>query len=1314
MLKRFTPTLVVLAVLAGCAKERNYDSVYKKPEILKRDQAFKLTEAKEVEVTNASGAVTGTVTKQVPVKYLYVPMTLGTPREVVEAAPFYQGDEKIVKLEWSKKGLEVLEMERDSRFSDNELNDTPVLTIPGKFASYRCREDNYGNCTNAEEENTELEDLDKDYFTPDYAKLEVREVNMLDAAGIEGSGCVSKVATEITDYEVKPGVINIELEKTYKVNNKWACIANNYFTDKFAYNSFKVKFFYSLVELSELASKNYNAVSYPIPDQDEFGYFKNERLVLNGTFDSARKVRESLLNRWNPNRENNELVYYLSKSHNKPKNKIFLDATYKAQDIINKGLKEANAPFKVKFVKQDDNAKEVSTGDLRYNTVVLIDDPLANGLLGYGPSVSNPETGEIVQAHVNMYGGVLQTTTRRVYNAAVDITVDKLNAKKAQAEVQASPSFEINSEIFNALPPVLAQDIASAPVAPAASTAQASQVNASELNALVNSQVQMSNVGTPKLTATQMNKMLAKVSLKSVNTKMALRSKRQVNAKEQYAQNVEGKFEGFDDLQKRAFQTEHREQGKSILGKHEPEFFAIGNTVKVVNPELFDIPGILVTDGPLKGTLKKWENLSEFQKQSAHAIILTDSYVATFVHEFGHNFGLRHNFSGSFDKENFYTPEELKAMGLEHRTPSEAEVKLGLVGTPAYSSVMDYSFSEFNQLKSLGKYDVAALRFAYAREVVAETYSGDFDLGTKKITGKKVYKVTGNLSDLKAKLAATKAAQEAEYEAQDTPAEKRTFTELAPYMFCTDENAGLSSNCNRFDEGSSLKEIAEFRVKRYKDAYKYRNFRDGRLDFNSYDVSSYLIYRYREFAQIRDIIEEYEFFTTIFDPQLMQQGCSPEQLKLYPVCLMINDRKEAVETVGNLFVDILKTPDHQCALVKPEAPNMIVELRTLFSIYEDIRYSTNHVPTSCFDEGVKAKLATEGLQVVGENGKYLNGFKDNNPNYKYKSDRAVLGYWPDKVMAMRSLFSRTWRNRTTDDEFMSLMDIPAISEKVSNVITHLAMGTPLSNPQPFKMEDGRQFQVAYTLNSEHKIEQLENAFGWIKRFLDMPRQGLTNLNEALLAQTVSSGADYGEAYTDQAYNQVNFASIGFYDSDLPGREVVSYSTNGRIYLGYEDTPIATYMLTTINSKQLLDAAPSELVAKVVKQRTNPDAPAELSANHKAFFALDSNWHEALIGYANQNAPLTVEQFAQTFGAEQGPLIFAVFQEGAQMMTNLVNLKAQLMNTPSADATEAELALYNIPVNVLADYAAGRITDGLVEFYTGQLKRLPGFIRYPNI
>ncbi|KOO11198.1 hypothetical protein AKJ18_30345, partial [Vibrio xuii] len=56
------------------------------------------------------------------------------------------------------------------------------------------------------------------------------------------------------------------------------------------------------------------------------------------------------------------------------------------------------------------------SGDLRYNVINLIDEPLDNGLAGYGPSAANPLTGEIVHAHVNQYSGVLRSISDRLWD----------------------------------------------------------------------------------------------------------------------------------------------------------------------------------------------------------------------------------------------------------------------------------------------------------------------------------------------------------------------------------------------------------------------------------------------------------------------------------------------------------------------------------------------------------------------------------------------------------------------------------------------------------------------------------------------------------------------------------------------------------------------------------------------------------------------------------------------------------------------------------------------------------------------------------
>jgi hypothetical protein len=1248
MFKVITPSLLVFGLLVGCAKEKSYDTKYKEVEQL----------AKSSIRTHQMGMALDGTSKLVPVKYLYVPMTLGTPREVVAAAPFYQGDEKVVRLEWSKDGLEVLEIEMDERFNDNELNDLPVLTIPGIHISYKCTEDEFGECTNKEEENTEISWEQKTHFNPDYAGLSVKELNMLDAANVEGDSCVTSLGAKVVDYEISDGVINIELEKSYKLRNSWGCIWRNYVEDKFSYNSFKVKFFYSLVELDQLVTLGYKTINYPTPDHDEFGFFKNERLVLNDEFDSQRKEREILLNRWSPIRKNNELLYYLSSNFSKPKNKMLLDATHKTINVINKGLKTANSPFQIKLVEQELGKKEVSPGDLRYNTIVLIEDPLANGLLGYGPSVSNPFTGEIVQAHVNMYGGVLKSIVRRIYNAAADITIER-----AKGEAEMLSGITVTAEALSVLPGPLATMLATAIEEVEESTE--TDLATGELEFDVTRVKEISTEGV--ISDDSRSKRLNSLSIQDIEKRLQLRMNEKVNLRVQLAQRLNGNLEGLDALERKTIELETQEYGENINHKHSPEFFPIGGTTKVVYPELFKVLGVKNTDG----TLKKFDELTKTQKKQVFQIVLEKSWMATLIHEIGHNLGLRHNFTGSTDKDNFYTKAEAELLGME--------------GQPAYSSIMEYSYSKFNQLKALGKYDIAALRFAYAREVELKDGS--------------IAKVSGSISNFDEQLAL------------DGKSRKE-------YSYCTDENAGLSSLCNRFDEGTTLEEIAKFRIKNYQDMYQYRNFRDGKLDFSAYDLEAYAIWRDRELGQIRDIIEEYEFFFEIFGEQTMTVGCNADEVSKYPICVRINDTLAATKVVGDFFINILKTPDHLCAIAKADKPNVIVEYRKLFDLYNGLKFQINYVTTSCFDSAVTAELAKTQLIVIGENGKFLNGFKDNNPNYRYATDRAVIGTWTDKVFALKNIFQRRWRNRSTDSNHMALIDLPFVKGKAVNILEHYTLGKPLTEPLPFTTRKGAKFIVPYVIGNDNQIEQIEDVFFWMKNFFGMNQSGKSNLIEIALKQIENIGVRFGEAKSDKAFVAANIAAIDVKSGIVPVDErssdrIYFYDPETLItYIADKSMPIANLALTTIIEKTNLDAIDKDFVQSVFNKRTNPQAPIEFSNAHKNFFSLPASLQEQLISLSEQGATVPEQAFIDALGPENGPIIFGVYNnEGFIIMKSIVDTKTRIMTTP---LNETERPLFGYPLDLLSQYLRGQITDELVEYYKNQLKRLPGFQRRANI
>ena len=104
---------------------------------------------------------------------------------------------------------------------------------------------------------------------------------------------------------------------------------------------------------------------------------------------------------------------------------------------------------------------------------------------------------------------------------------------------------------------------------------------------------------------------------------------------------------------------------------------------------------------------------------------------------------------------------------------------------------MDYGDSQLNELPIMGKYDIAALRFGYAR---------------------KFEKTTGELVSISTTL------EQAMADSQNM---------VKAYEFCTDENAGSNLTCNRFDEGTNLTEIIQSTIDQYEQSYSFANKRDG-------------------------------------------------------------------------------------------------------------------------------------------------------------------------------------------------------------------------------------------------------------------------------------------------------------------------------------------------------------------------------------------------------------------------------------------------------------------------------------------------------
>ena len=247
---------------------------------------------------------------------------------------------------------------------------------------------------------------------------------------------------------------------------------------------------------------------------------------------------------------------------------------------------------------------------------------------------------------------------------------------------------------------------------------------------------------------------------------------------------------------------------------------------------------------------KKFESLSDIE--------LFGIYIDfAMMHELGHVFGLRHNFAGSFDKENF------------NESPKDNSKR-------EYSSIMDYPALEtLATANGLGSYDVATIRAAYAGMVELSAPSLE-RLGIKdsknkiQIAGSTLLDGSvvnfdiygGRLVSLDDYL---KKFMGKNYWADLTP-EMIARAPLKKYLFCTDEDVGVFPTCQRYDLGTTPLEIVKNAILDYDSFYLYRNFAWDRTHFDVGNVRAYIEGLEKRFVSIRSFLDEAYFLASTRAP----------------------------------------------------------------------------------------------------------------------------------------------------------------------------------------------------------------------------------------------------------------------------------------------------------------------------------------------------------------------------------------------------------------------------------------------------------------
>lgn len=954
-------------VFIGCTKEQPYETLYKEN-----------NHSKSVIDTNA--------------EYVYVPSAVEADRQAPGGRPYDVGERKLVRFEWAEKELQLIEIDPDARFKDNTANLKIVLTIPVEHLDFRCAKDKYGECTNKEEEVTDVPFSQKPSFKPDMAGVKIKEVDLLpiEWENLFRGSCYQEKHVELIGYRLDNDGLNLQLERTYQASPD--CVAINEMAD-LNNLSFKARFNYSVVKLSSLVTPGYQPISYPKADEGTFGFFTTEKRTLAVDNRDTVDSEEVFLNRWSPKR--GEITYNLSPAFAKPENAAILKSTYKVIEKLNRGLDSANSGIHLKLAMPDGKI----SGDLHHSEIVMIEDPLKVGLLGYGPSITDPHTGEIIWARVAMYTGVMKQFIWREYNALIQEKRAALNKTLGATQVVLSDQLKAVAQ------PVATQDAEGNTPAPQAivpngisrafgvynSKPRTKVSSAKIVHGLIDGSAPSASFMGPALKA-ELKKEMRRLKKDNLTAKML-----------EYVRNRSSSTISKDDKAtiKEKLASMDESTAIALLGAYPAELFNFQAAISTA--QIDDI-----TDGDLK----LWEELTDSERAAIIEKVMPIIWEATLIHEIGHTLGLRHNFAGSEDKANFYSKDELAAMGIDRPVP--------------YSSVMEYTYSDISALNTLGRYDIAALKFGYAREVELENKQVA-QLGTHTI---KELEASGG--------------------------------KLKNYSYCSDEHVDANPNCNRFDEGTSLGEIAKQLVTSSEHYYKIRNFRNGRRNFSSANDGSYISGAVDKMYDFRLFFERYLDLQERFKVPLdVWKGKSCPAKEYNPEdCEFLVDIYSSVQTGMNFMLNTITTPDNICAVAEAADPSTIVALVNQDQISKD--------GVDCFDLRLNPDYV-----VVGQTGKSFRSRKATTNENSYADQIDVRGIWGDKIAALALLLSRRLDSSLFDEDISTFIDNSDLAPQVLATLVDVITDDVTRNLEIEIPATGQKIPIQwnYSLASTHNIPE---------------------------------------------------------------------------------------------------------------------------------------------------------------------------------------------------------------------------------------------------